>query len=223
MHNRSGEINREIKYELYGSARNAIGTLTPGCNVFGFCKGEYSLVDLVSECIRQIGSEDTDATFCTWTAAKRDITHVYEFVEHTKLKSVRWLVDRSFPQRQPEMCEWLAHKFGPDNMRVTNTHAKFVLLRNADWNLCLRTSMNLNQNRRLENWEISDCAKMADFLQDLVDTIWDVQDYDSWQVSTIHNSQFTGLDLVDGKWTIKGDSTKKKKRGFVVNQNPVLL
>lgn len=58
-------------------------------------------------------------------------------------------------------------------MRSTRSHAKFVTLRNDDWNLAIRTSMNLNENERLELLEISDDPALADFLDGQVDQIFE--------------------------------------------------
>lgn len=214
-------VELEIKPELYGSAKAAIGEIYQGMNVLGFSKGEYSLVDLASELARQVG--ECDAVFCTWTAAKRDISYLYEFVNEHTFRSARWLVDRSFTTRQPEMCAHLLKTYGPENVRITRTHAKFIVLRNDDWNICLRTSMNLNKNARLENWEISDSSAMADFMVGIVDAVYDVQQEECWEVGTEHEAQFNNLTLVDGEWVVAGSKSKKKKRGYVQSKEALLL
>lgn len=82
--------------------------------------------------------------------------------------SARWLVDFSFPSRQPAYCDILRERFGDDAIRATANHAKFVMIRNAEWNVVIRTSMNLNLNRRLESYEISDDRDLADWLEVVV-------------------------------------------------------
>lgn len=85
------------------------------------------------------------------------------------------IVDFSFPTRQPEYCAALRERFGDACLRVTKTHAKFVLIRNADWSIVIRSSMNLNENRRLESFEVSDCPAMADFLEQVIDELFAAQ------------------------------------------------
>ena len=46
------------------------------------------------------------------------------------------------------MTAQMREKLGRDNIRVAQTHSKFALFQNADWKVCLRTSMNLNMNPR---------------------------------------------------------------------------
>jgi hypothetical protein len=82
------------------------------------------------------------------------------------------LVDFSFPVRQPAYCAALRQRFGDEAIRMTVTHAKFISLRNSTWNVVIRTSMNLNENRRMENIEVSDDAALAEFLESVCDRIF---------------------------------------------------
>ena len=159
---------------LYGDASQAIGTLTPGCEIFGFTKGQFSLMDVISEILAQTGPATVDIS--TWTAAKADIGHAGRFVKDGHILSARWVVDRSFPSRQKGYFKMLVDRFGASAIRMTRTHAKFVLIRNEEWNIVLRSSMNLNKNPRFENFEISDDPAMADFFSDMVDQIFTQRD-----------------------------------------------
>ena len=49
---------------------------------------------------------------------------------------------------------------------------KFAIIRNERWNLAIRTSMNLNPNPRLENFEISDDAELAGFFSRIVENVF---------------------------------------------------
>ena len=55
---------------------------------------------------------------------------------------------------------------------MSKNHAKFLLVRNASWNVVVRTSMNLNENRRFETVELSDDAGLAAFLEGFVDEVF---------------------------------------------------
>lgn len=80
------------------------------------------------------------AVISTWTAAGADLAHTAGFLADGRVRSCRWLVDFSFPSRQPAYCAQLVERFGADSMRFTANHAKFVVMRNASWNMVLRTS-----------------------------------------------------------------------------------
>ena len=152
------------------SAARAIGSLAPGCEIYGFTKGQFSCIDLIEHCLSCTGS--ADVFIATWSAAAGDIKRAHKFLNDGRIRSIKFLVDYSFQSRKPEFCQELVATFGEEVLRVTVTHAKYVLIRNEKWNLVIRTSMNLNYNPRFENFEISDDNEFADFQQVIIDEIW---------------------------------------------------
>ena len=167
---RRGRVPREIREVFRGAARAAVGELVPGCEIFGFTKGQFSLINLIVEILRQTGP--AHITISIWTVAPVEIHLILGFLRRGDLLSLRWIIDRSFAGRKPDYAMALLKFFGEDRIRVTRTHAKFVLFRNERWNLAIRTSMNLNRNLRFENFEISDCPTLAEYLQAVTDEIF---------------------------------------------------
>ena len=177
--------NRQVRHLIQGeSARLSIGELERGCEIFGLTKGQFSLINLVEECLKQTGPADVN--IATWTAAHAELKAAEAFLANGMIHSLRFLVDVSFPNRQPEYCRTLRETFGDDCIRATKTHAKFTTIRNEDWNLVIRTSMNLNENRRIEVFEISDDAGMAEYLETIVADFysepisWREADFEAW-------------------------------------------
>ena len=113
-----------------------------------------------------------DLVLSTWTAAGADIDFAMKLLADGRIRFMRFVVDYSFQSRQPAYCAALRERFGDDSIRVTKNHCKFVLILNDAWNLAIRTSMNLNENRRLENFEISDDPVLAGYLRDFTDTLF---------------------------------------------------
>jgi hypothetical protein len=62
--------------------------------------------------------------------------------------------------------------FGDASVRTMRSHAKFIAIRNDRWSIAVRTSMNLNENPRLENIEISDDAGLCAFLWQIADDVF---------------------------------------------------
>lgn len=155
------------------SAAEAIGEIAPGCEIFGLSKGQFSLVDIIRHCLAATGP--ADVTISTWTAANADLGFAYDLMRDGAIKTIKLIVDFSFPTRQPEYCAAMRERFGDDCIRVTKTHAKFVLIRNAEWSIVIRSSMNLNENRRLESFEVSDCPPMADWCEEVIAALFDAQ------------------------------------------------
>lgn len=144
-----------------------------GQDVFGFIGGEFSLIDAIDACVCRLGP--CKLTLSTWTAAKADMDHVRGFLARGQITACRWIVDRSFQNRQPELCQLLRDAFGDDAIRVQPVHCKFALLDAGDLRMTMQTSANLNRNRRLENLNLSTCPVFFEAYSDLVRQIFGVQ------------------------------------------------
>lgn len=162
---------REIK-KLYRvkTATEAIGTLFPGCAIFGITKGQFSLIELIAAVLAQTGP--ADLFISTWTAAGSDLTDANALLESGLIRRLRFLVDHTFQRRKPAFAAKIRELFGPESVRVTRNHAKFILVENDQWNIVVKTSMNLNFNPRLEDFDIQDDPRLAGFLRGLMDEIF---------------------------------------------------
>jgi len=167
VHRRSNRKRTTMDVRRVEMANQAIGRLSPGMEVFGLTMGTFSLIELLDTLLRQTGP--ADVIVATWTAADADTRHAHVLLQSGNICSLRFLVDLSFQSRQPEFCNALRVRFGDDAIRIVRTHAKFMLIQNDEWDLAIRTSMNLNQNPRIEDFEISDDAGLARFLRSYVD------------------------------------------------------
>jgi len=152
------------------SAREAMGTLTHGQDVFILTYGQFSLIDLLVAILDQTGP--ADVTISTWTAADAHLERTADLLASAQVRSMRWIVDRSFETRQPDYCYHMRQMFGQDCIRAIRTHAKFLLVRNEKWDVVVRTSMNLNENPRLENAEVSESRDFAEFFQTVTDDLF---------------------------------------------------
>jgi hypothetical protein len=132
--------------------------------------GQFSLVDALVHLVEQTGPADVDIS--VWTAAHADLTRAVSLIEQSHVRRMRWVVDRSLESRERAFTARMRSVFGDGSIRVTSTHCKFLAIRNERWNLAVRTSMNLNENVRLENIEVSDDAGLCGFLVNVVDGIF---------------------------------------------------
>lgn len=161
-------ITREFRHGTRGeSAARCIGEISKGCDVFGLTKGDFSMIDILRHCAKQIGPCRIDIG--TWTAAAADIKQAFDMLNDRNITSMRWLVDRSFPARQGKYYRALLDKFGQDSVRLARFHAKFILIENDDFSLAVRTSMNLNMNQRIEFYEISEGSPISGYMRQIVD------------------------------------------------------
>lgn len=167
----SSARRRSIRVCKSGSARDAIGSLRPGHEAFILTFGQFSAIDALMALLEQTGPAEVDVA--TWTAANADLDRMAQLLARAEIIKCRWLVDRSFLTRQPAYCRALRRLFGDGCIRTLRSHAKFMTIRNGQWNLAVRMSMNLNQNPRCENLEVSDDPALCGFLRSIVDEVFD--------------------------------------------------
>lgn len=169
---RSAPRSRTIRTAKEGAARDAIGTIEPGCELFVLTFGQFSLINALVELIRQTGP--AEVVLATWTAAEADLTIAASMLERAAITRMRLIVDHNFMRRPNarKLADAMRQLFGDGCIRTTASHAKFLAIRNAAWTLAVRTSMNLNQNPRLENIEISDDPALCAFLESIADELF---------------------------------------------------
>lgn len=152
------------------NAEAAIAGFNRDVTIYGFTKGQFSLIQLITAALSHTGP--AELVLSTWTAANQDVTDVLAFCGSGVLTRARWLVDLTFSRRSPQLAQRIREVFGDDAIRVGKNHAKFALLGNADWQVVIHTSMNLNHNPRFENFEIAHDPELYAFHQAIVDEIW---------------------------------------------------
>lgn len=152
------------------NAAEAVGQITAGCEMYGLFAGQFSLISIIEHLLSQTGP--AEVVVGTWTAGAGEINSAYRLLRDGRVQSLKFVIDFSFQSRQPSYCKALRERFGDECIRVTKNHAKFVLILNDTWKLVLRTSANLNENRRLENFEISDDPAMAAYILRVVDELF---------------------------------------------------
>jgi hypothetical protein len=164
-------MKRILKKSPFQSAKDSIGELSKGFRSTGVTKGQFSLLDLIRAIAEQIGP--SDLTVSTWSTGIRDTENLGMLINKHLFTSVSLCLDRSFAGRQPQYLESVVRVWGWDNIRMTRNHAKFFMLRNDSWDICCRSSMNLNRNPRLEQYDIDDSLELCEFFQGVIDEIFE--------------------------------------------------
>jgi len=164
------EKNREIRHAMYSeNAKLALGTISKGCEIYGLCKGQFSIINIIREVLRQVGK--SDVIISTWTAAGYDIKKTFKLKEDGYINKISFILDRSAKTKVGGDNFKVFEEYFKNEIFITNCHAKFILIKNDDWNICIRTSMNLNENKRLENFEISDCKVLYNYMHSIASDI----------------------------------------------------
>lgn len=161
---------RKIRMAKRVFADDAIGKIEKNSDTFILTFGQFSLIDVMSTILDQTGA--ANIIISSWTAAHAALEATAEKIEACDILSFKMIVDRSFKNRQPDYYKRMIELFGSDSIRELKTHAKFLVIYNDNWNIVVRTSMNLNENPRLENLEISESKKFVDFFRGVCDNIF---------------------------------------------------
>lgn len=168
-HTRKSPV-RKPRLSKITNARDALADFDRGMETYCLTFGQFSLMDAVEAILEKTGP--ADLALSTWTAGGADLSRSAEHLRDSRIKSLRLVVDCSFGQRQPGYLAQCRELFGDDAIRSTRTHAKFAVISNDTWNVAVRTSMNLNENPRLESIEVSDDPSLAGFLLEIVDELF---------------------------------------------------
>jgi len=160
---RTRQKNREIRHALYNeNAKKAIGKIEPNINLYCLTKGQFSIINIIEHIVREIGV--CGVVIATWTAANYDIRKVNTLKENKLINKIDFILDRSARTKVGGDNFKVFEELFEGHIHITNSHAKFVLIRNEKFNIVVRTSMNLNENKRLENFEISDDKAFYDYM-----------------------------------------------------------
>jgi hypothetical protein len=186
---------RRIVGDPLATAGEMIGRIEPGCEIFGLTAGQFSFVDILEHVLNEIGP--AHCIVSTWTASYANIEKAMRFCSDSRLISCRWLVDRSFKTRKPELCKHLVDVFGKDAIRTASSHAKFMLLWSEKWNIVIRTSMNLNENPRIEDFEISDDPLLMAYMRELCENVF-CDDLETEGFSTKNETQKVAKHMKTG-------------------------
>lgn len=151
-------------------ANEAVKGFGPNGKVCGLTNGAFSLISLIEAVLHITGP--ADITISTWSAGLYDAGALNSLMACGKVSNVRLILDRSFKTRQAGYSLYIQDLFKEENIRTTNTHAKFVLIKNDTYNICIRSSMNLNENKRCENFDIDDDLDIYNLFNNFADDLF---------------------------------------------------
>lgn len=186
-----------------GNSDLAISGLEKGKRIIGLTRGDFSLIDLIHSVIKKTGK--AKIILCTWSAGIKDANQVKWMLDSGLIEAFTLVTDHSYVTRQSKYAVAVEDLFGKDNIRTSEVHAKFVLIQNDEWNISIRTSMNLNANKTCETFEIDDDVEIFSFYRKFIDETFKNTpkgfEQKSWVVNSALNKFF-------------GENKTEEKKGF---------
>ena len=154
------------------SAFRALEPFTPGVDYEVMTNGEFSLLDAVLVLLERSGP--ADVAICTWSAGLYDSEVMNRFIETGNIRTFRLVLDVGFNKLagKQDYAVTLMDVFGEEHIRTTRTHAKFVTISNETHAFSISSTANLNDNKRLELFYISDDPVRCRWFETVVDELF---------------------------------------------------
>lgn len=158
------------RFSRAAAATETIAGFDRDTDILGLTYGQFSLLDLIDAVLDITGP--AHVTIGTWSAGFYDVDAAVAWRDSGRLLSARFVMDSSEKRGQATPGD-VATLFGADSIRTTRSHAKFVLISNdAGWRVVITSSMNLNLNKRLEQFELTDDPDRYALLNEFVEAVW---------------------------------------------------
>jgi hypothetical protein len=129
-----------LRYMPNASASQVSRLVVKDARVIGLTRGQFSLIDLIYSILQQTGG--ADVVCCTWSAGIKDANTVKWMMDTNLVSSFMLVTDHSYVTRKSQYILGISDLFGLENIRTAEIHAKFVLIKNEKFTICIRTSMN---------------------------------------------------------------------------------
>ena len=152
---RATVTRRRRALETYQNAADSIGPIEKGAGIFVLTRGQFSMIDMIQHCAREIGP--CHVSIWTWVTADYDVETISALLDRRAFLTGRLVVDRGAALvRSAGMLEAWRDRYGPASLRVCHNHAKMARVWNEDRKILLRGSLNLNFNPRFEQADITE-------------------------------------------------------------------
>ena len=147
------------------------GNIAAGQTIHGITDGTLSLVDIIRLAAQEVPSDVL--TLAVWTASADGLKRLSHIQDSGMLGEVRLLLDRSYPTREKAAHKIAVNRFAA--IRYWHAHVKFAILTGGTHDVLILSSMNLNKNKRLENFTVHAGGELPSRYLKLVDDLYAMQ------------------------------------------------
>lgn len=184
------------RFSKIANAEATIKGFDHDTDIVGLTMGQFSLLDLIDAALKITGP--ADVTISTWSAGFYDVEAAERFRDSGRLRSIRFIMDNGRKRGQANAVD-VADIFGANTVRATKSHAKFAIIRNEEWDVLITSSMNLNLNPRIEQFEMTDDKGRADLFSAFADAVFDTVDEDDRRDHGVPDIDVLGVETIRPK------------------------
>jgi hypothetical protein len=150
---------------LEGIRDEVASALEPGGFVTGLLAGRCSSFDVLTGLLDKTGP--ARLTLATWTLGRAEVERLAWMLDSGLVYDPVVVLDKSFASTRGYRSR-LLEVLGSGRLAEVETHAKVTIIRNASWDVTIRSSMNANRNNRLEQVDVNDDADIAEHYEHLL-------------------------------------------------------
>jgi len=167
MNSSAPAARRARAVESFRSAALDLAPIERGMSLFAVTRGQWSMIDAILVVLDSVPGPCAISLW-TWTIADYDLRCVSQLMRCGRVSSARLIIDLAARSKNGPVIDSWIEMFGPASVSYVVTHAKIARIESTDGaRYLLRGSMNLNNNPRFEQFDITEGG--ADF--DLVERI----------------------------------------------------
>src|SRR5437773_888970 len=117
-------MKRKRVVESFRSAAETIGPITKEMSLFALSRGQFSMIDMIHHCLKEIGV--AQISVWTWTIADYEIEAMESLLLRKEIISGALVIDASADRRNQVMINRWRDRFGEDKVKVCKNHAKIA-------------------------------------------------------------------------------------------------
>ena len=167
MHSSRSTKRRSRAIESFKSAAADLAPIEKGMSLFAVTRGQWSMIDAILVVLDSVPGPCAISLW-TWTIAEYEVQCLSRLMRDKRLSCARLIIDLGARNKNAAIIDqWIA-TFGQKSVCYVVNHSKIATIRSGDGGkYLLRGSMNLNNNPRFEQFDITEGG--LDF--DLVESI----------------------------------------------------
>lgn len=199
---------RQSRISMAGVAAKSIEGFGKGMDISGLTYGQFSLIDLIQATLDITGP--ADVTIATWSSGFYDIEAAKNFADDGRIRSIRFVMDSGRQKKGQAGVTDIAELFGEESIITVRTHAKFVIIKNDEWDVLITSSMNLNRNIRTEQFDMTDDPARCAVYEAFVNSA-----FEEAPVSRSFGRVMPGLRTVDPSLAVVAMPAVERNRGLI--------
>lgn len=151
--------------EGHRTAAEVIGPVVPGMSVFAVTRGQISMIDVIAHLVSEAGP--CNVSVWTWCVADYEVEAFESLLANRRITGATLIIDFAGERRNVELTDRWRARFGDESVRVVKNHAKLATVSNDRVRLLARGSMNLNENPRFEQFDVSEGDAAFDLVREI--------------------------------------------------------